>query len=175
MMKQRSDLWFYFFTKRIHRFMECVPDDWGDGYDNVLVGCTVENQEMADYRLPIFKSLPIKHKSIIVAPLIGAVDLSAYLDDSIEEVSAGGESGLQARPCDYAWILAIREQCVRANVPFHFHQTGANFIKNGKTYRIPRCHQHSQAHKANINYRIGEFYMPETASNIFKNEILKNI
>jgi len=55
MMKRRSDLWFYFFTKRIDRFMECVPEDWGDGYDNVLVGCTVENQEMADYRLPIFK------------------------------------------------------------------------------------------------------------------------
>ena len=151
MMKQRSDLWFYFFTERIHRFMECVPDDWGDGYDNVPVGCTVENPEMADYRLPIFKSRPIKHKIIIVLPLSGAGDLWAYLDDSIEEVSAGGESGLQARPCDYAWILAIREQCVRANVPFHFHQTGTKFIKNGKPYRIPRCHQHSPAPKANIN------------------------
>ena len=166
MMKRRSDLWFYFFTKRIDRFMECVPDDWGDGYDNVLVGCTVENQEMADYRLPIFKSLPIKHKSIIVAPLIGAVDLSAYLDGSIEEVSVGGESGQNARPCDYAWILAIREQCVKADVPFHFHQTGARLIKDGKTYYIPRCHQHSQARKANINYRIGEFDVPETASNM---------
>ena len=37
MMKRRSDLYFYFFTKRIDRFMECVPDDWGDGYDNVIV------------------------------------------------------------------------------------------------------------------------------------------
>ena len=42
--------------------------------------------------------------------LIGAVDLSAYLDRSIEEVSVGGESGQNARPCDYAWILVIREQ-----------------------------------------------------------------
>ena len=57
MIQQRSDLIFYFFTKRIDRFAECIPDDWGDGYDNVIVGCTVENQEMADYRLPIFKSL----------------------------------------------------------------------------------------------------------------------
>ena len=65
MMRERSDLWFYFFTKRIDRFMECIPPDWGDGYDNVLVGCTVENQAMADYRLPIFRQLPIKHKSII--------------------------------------------------------------------------------------------------------------
>ena len=162
MMKRRSDLRFYFFTKRIDRFMDCVPDDWGDGYDNVLVGCTVENQEMADCRLPVFKSLPIRHKSIIVAPLIGPVDLSAYLDRSIEEVSAGGESGQNARPCDCEWSLAIREQCVRADVPFHFHQTGAQLIKDGRTYRIPRCHQHSQAHKANIDYRIGKFYMPET-------------
>ena len=164
MMKQRSDLWFYFFTKRIDRFMECVPDDWGDGYDNVLVGCTVENQDRADYRLPIFKSLPIKHKSIIVAPMIGPVDLSTYLDGSIEEVSVGGESGPDARPCDYAWILSIREQCVNANIPFLFHQTGARLIKEGKTYRIPRCLQHIQARKANINYRIGKYDIPETAS-----------
>ena len=164
MIKQRSDLWFYFFTKRIDRFMECVPDDWGDGYDNVLVGCTVENQDRADYRLPIFKSLPIKHKSIIVAPLIGPVDLSTYLDGSIEEVSVGGESGPDARPCDYAWILSIREQCVNANIPFLFHQTGARLIKEGKTYRIPRCYQHIQARKANINYRIGKYDIPETAS-----------
>ena len=54
MMKQRSDCLFYFFTKRIDRFMQCIPDDWGDGYDNVLVGCTVEDQRGADYRLPIF-------------------------------------------------------------------------------------------------------------------------
>lgn len=96
MIKQRSDLWFFFFTKRIDRFMECVPDDWGDGYDNVIVGCTVENQEMADYRLPIFLSLPIKHKSIIVAPMLTAIDLTPYLNDTIEEVSVGGESGEHA-------------------------------------------------------------------------------
>ena len=53
----RKDLYFYFFTKRIHRLKECLPPDWGDGYDNVLIGCTVENQQMADFRLPIFKSL----------------------------------------------------------------------------------------------------------------------
>ena len=98
--------------------------------------------------------------------MIEAVDLSAYVDRSIEEVSVGGESGQDARPCDYAWILAIREQCIKADVPFHFHQTGARLVKEGRTYHIPRCHQHSQARKANINYRIGEFDVPETASNM---------
>lgn len=91
MVKERSDCFFYFFTKRIDRFERCLPPDWGEGYPNVLVGCTVENQERADYRLPIFRSLPIRHKSIIAAPLLERIDLEPYLDRSIEEVSVGGE------------------------------------------------------------------------------------
>lgn len=144
--------------------MECIPDDWGDGYDNVLVGCTVENQTMADYRLPIFSQVPIRHKSIIVSPLIGPVDLSAHLDDSIEEVSVGGESGADARLCDYDWILDIRRQCLEKQVSFRFHQTGAHFIKDGKMYTIRRRFQLSQAHKANIDYHINDYYVPETAN-----------
>lgn len=163
MIKERKDCWFYFFTKRIHRFEKCVPDDWGDGYDNVLVGCTVENQEMVDFRLPIFKNLPIRHKSIIASPLLERIDISSYLDSSIEEVSVGGESGVGARPCDYDWILDLREQCITKEIPFRFHQTGAYFIKDGRNYRIYRKDQLSQAHKANIDYRIGKYFVPETA------------
>ena len=50
MIRERSDCTFLFITKRIDRLMQCVPSDWGDGYDNVVVCCTVENQERADYR-----------------------------------------------------------------------------------------------------------------------------
>lgn len=163
MMRMRQDLRFYFFTKRIDRFMECIPSDWGDGYDNVLVGCTVENQPMADYRLPIFLRLPIKHKSIIAAPLLGEIRLSEYLDGTIEEVSVGGESGRYARPCNYDWVLEMRRQCVEKGVPFRFHQTGARIVKDGRLYYVSRRYQHSQAHKANIDYRIGSLGEPETA------------
>ena len=54
MIRERRDLNFIFLTKRIERFMECIPGDWADGYDNVTIGCTVENQDRADFRLPIF-------------------------------------------------------------------------------------------------------------------------
>ena len=161
MMRRRSDCLFYFFTKRIDRLEELLPPDWGEGYDNVLIGCTVENQDRADFRLPIFKRLPIKHKSIIVAPMLERVDIAQYLDETIEEVSVGGESGVDARPCDYDWILDLREQCVEHDVPFRFHQTGAYFIKDGRMYRVKRGYQLSQAHKANIDYKIGEYYIPE--------------
>ena len=163
MMRQRSDCLFYFFTKRIHRLAHCLPDDWGEGYHNVMVGCTVENQAMADYRLPIFLDAPIRHKTIIVAPLIGPIDLSPYLMDCIEEVSVGGESGIYARPCHYDWVLDIRRQCVEHNIPFRFHQTGAKLVKDGRLYRIRRQYQLSQAHKANIDYLVGNYYAPETS------------
>ncbi|MDD4002558.1 MAG: DUF5131 family protein, partial [Bacteroidales bacterium] len=123
------------------------------GYDNVVIASTVENQEMADYRITILKKLSIKHKLITCAPLLEKINLNSYLDSSIEEVSAGGESGNEARECDYDWILNIREQCIEKDIPFWFHQTGAKLRKNGKLYRIKRQYQHSQARKANINYK----------------------
>lgn len=164
MIRERSDCWFYFFTKRIDRLEYCLPCDWGDGYDNVIIGCTVENQDRADYRLPIFRELPIKHRSIIAAPLLERMDISRYLDGSIEEVSVGGESGVEARPCNYEWILDLRRQCVEKDIPFRFHQTGAYFIKDGRMYRIKRGYQLVQARKAGIDYRIGDYFMPEKAA-----------
>jgi len=150
MMRERPDLHFLFLTKRIERFLACIPDDWGDGYDNVTVGCTIENQDRADDRLSIFNELPIKHKNIIAQPLIERVDLSPYLDQ-VELVVVGGESDRDARPLDYDWVLAIREQCLSRNVHFEFRQCGTHFIKDGKRYTLHVRDLCSQARKANIN------------------------
>ena len=153
MIKARPDLSFAIITKRIHRFMDCIPQDWGEGYPNVSVYCTAENQAMADERLPIYLTLPIRHKYIGHEPLLGPVDIEPYLaSGQIGYVLCGGESGDAARPCHYEWILSVREQCMKHQVPFHFKQTGAVFIKEGKTYHIPRKYQESQAARAGIDY-----------------------
>lgn len=149
-IKERADLHFIFLTKRIERFNDCIPDDWGDGYDNVTVGCTVENQMMADFRLSIFDTLPIKHKNIICQPLIEKIDIETHLKN-VELVVVGGESDRNARILDYDWVLSIREQCIRRNVKFEFRQCGSNFIKNGKLYKLNVRQLCSQAKKANIN------------------------
>ena len=151
MINLRSDLHFIIITKRIHRMAECLPDDWGEGWDNVWICSTCETQERADYRLPILLSVPAKHKSVICEPLLEPVDLSAYLPHGIESVYAGGESGMDARPCDFEWVQSLRRQCDEAGVGFHYHQTGARLIKDGRIYRIPRAHQHSQARKAGLD------------------------
>ena len=151
MIRQRSDCTFLFLTKRIERFMECIPEDWSDGYENVVVCCTVENQDNADRKLSVFQTLPIKHKCITAQPLIGPIDLEKYLDD-VELVVVGGESDRGARPLDFDWVLAIREQCVRKNVSFEFRQCGTHFIKDGKQYKLQTKELCSQAKKAGINF-----------------------
>lgn len=151
-MKARPDLHFFMITKRIHRFFDCIPADWGEGYSNVTICCTVENQAMADYRLPIYLQAPIRYKALACEPLLEPIDLEGYLQDgSIQALVAGGESGENARPCDYSWILSLRAQCIRTGVDFRFKQTGANFIKDGRQYAVPRKLQHSQAYHAGIN------------------------
>ena len=150
MIKERSDLNFLFITKRIERFIECVPSDWDNGYENVIVGCTVENQSVADYRLEIFSKLPIKHKNIICQPLLERINIEKYLND-IELVMVGGESDKNARPLNYDWVLNLREQCLRKGIPFQFRQCGTNFIKDGKTYKLKVRDLMSQARKSKID------------------------
>ena len=153
MIKERSDCVFMFYTKRIDRLERCVPGDWGDGYENVIIGCTVENQAMADYRLPVFINAPVKHRTVGIEPMLERVDISRYLNGEIASVSVGGESGANARPCDFDWVIDVRKQCVEKGVSFSYHQTGSRLIKDGKMFLIPRRLQHSQAKKAGIDYR----------------------
>lgn len=152
MIRERQDCTFLFLTKRIGRFMNCVPEDWGGGYDNVVVCCTVENQKNADCKLSVFKDLPIKHKCITAQPLLERIDIEKYLDD-VELVAVGGESDINARPLDYEWVLDIREQCIRKNVDFEFRQCGTYTIKDGRTYKIQTKDLTSQAKKADINFK----------------------
>lgn len=152
MIKERQDRTFLFLTKRIDRFMKCIPDDWNEGYDNVIVGSTIENQKNADYKLSIFEKLPIKHKCITAQPLIENIDIEKYLDD-IELVVVGGESDFHARALDYQWVLNIREQCIRKNVDFEFRQCGSHFIKDGEKYLLKTRDLCKQARLANINFK----------------------
>lgn len=153
MIRIRNDLNFMMITKRIDRLHKCLPEDWGNGYDNVTICCTVENQDRADYRLPIYKTAPIKHKIIICEPLLERIDLRPFnIGSWADQIVAGGESGYDGRECNFDWIMELRNLCEEENVSFWFKQTGSKFIKNEKLYRIPRQAQHSQARKAGINF-----------------------
>lgn len=150
MIKERNDLTFLFLTKRIHRFNNCIPDDWGSGYSNVVVGCSVENQKNVDEKISILVNSNIHHKIIVCQPLIEEVNLEKYLDH-VNQVVVGGESDYRGRSMRYEWILSIREQCIKHQTNFEFRQCSTHFIKDNKKYLIKTRDLMKQARKANIN------------------------
>jgi len=154
MMKQRSDVKFFLLTKRPERVADCLPKNWGSGWENIFFNVTCENQKRADERIPILLDLPFKHKGIMTAPLIGPVSIDKYLaSGQIEQVIAGGENYDGARPCNFDWVKQLRNECEKHNVTFCFIETGTNFVKDGKTYQIPKKIVQSQmAFKSGINF-----------------------
>lgn len=154
MMKTRSDLEFHLITKRVHRVRECLPADWGgNGYPNVTLQVTAENQIRADERLPILLDLPFPRKGVFVAPFIGPVDIEKYLaTKKIDFVYADGENYDGARPLYYEWIKDLHDQCSRQNVPLDFLGTGNIFVKDGREFHICKAYQKVQAARSNLSF-----------------------
>lgn len=154
-MRQRPDVVFFLLTKRPERVRDCLPYDWGDGWENVFFNVSCENQKRADERIPILLSLPFKHKGIMCAPFIGAVSIKKYLPSGqIEQVICDGENYSGARPCHYEWVKQLREECEEYNVTFAFVGTGRRFVKDGRTYAIEGSElQSKQAYKSGLSYQ----------------------
>lgn len=130
---ERYDCLFHTVTKRPERIKQSLPDIWFDGWNNVVISVTVENEEQAWRRIPVLLDLPIKHKGIVMEPLLEQVDISPFLSSGeIETVVVGGESyvgydGL-ARELRMPWVKDIQSQCKDYNTNFMFHQTGSRFV-----------------------------------------------
>ena len=153
-MRERSDVKFFLLTRRIQRVRECLPPDWGGGWDNIFLNVSCENQARAELDIPILLGLPFTHKGIMTAPLIGPIDLEPWLvSREIEQVIAGGENYGGARLCRFDWIKAIRAACEKYEVSFCFIETGTHFEKDGRSYRLPsKWLQSEMAWKSGISY-----------------------
>ena len=51
-----------------------------EGWKHVSIAVTCENQAMIDKRLPIYLSLPIFHHSVMMEPMLSAIDLQPYIE-----------------------------------------------------------------------------------------------
>ena len=154
MIEKRSDVLFYLLTKRIERVKDCLPENWGHGWENVWMNVSAENQKMADRRIPVLLDLPFKHRGIMAAPLIGEIDLTKHLSSGkIERVIVGGENYDGARECHYEWVQRMHQDCVDHHVNFEFIETGNHFVKNGRKYEIlDKRKQQEQAKKSGLSY-----------------------
>ena len=153
-MRERSDVKFFLLTKRPQRVRDCLPKDWGDGWDNIMFNVTCENQRRAEERIPLLLELPFKHKGIMCAPFIGEIHIEKYLaKGQIEQVICGGENYDGARPCHFDWVKSLRTQCEARHVTFCFIETGTVFIKDGKRYCMPKKQlQSKMAHKSGMYF-----------------------
>ncbi|MGE4197643.1 MAG: DUF5131 family protein [Phycisphaerales bacterium] len=123
-MAQRPDVTFQLLTKRVKEASDYAyrRGDWP--LSNVWLGVSIENQQYADERIPTLLQIPVAVRFLSVEPLLGPVDLTAWLD-GIHWVIVGGESGPDARPMHPLWARSVRDQCVASKTPFLFKQWGA--------------------------------------------------
>ncbi len=89
-------------------------------------GCTVENQALADKRVPLLLGVPASLRFLSIEPQLEAIILAE--EWLVSWVISGGESGPSARPFDLGWARSLRDQCAAAHVPFFFKQLGDNPI-----------------------------------------------
>lgn len=153
-MKKRADVIFILVTKRPERVYDCLPKDWGEGWENIWFHVTAENQKRVDERLPILLDLPFKHKGVMVAPFIGPVSLLEYLrSGQIENVWAGGENYNGSRPLFYNWVKKLSDECKLCDVSFEFYETGNVFIKDGQKVPVgDKFGQTKSAYLLGLNY-----------------------
>jgi protein gp37 len=87
---------------------------------NIWQGVSIESQQYTA-RADLLRRVPARIRFLSVEPVLGPVTLRL---GKIHWVIAGGESGPGARPVQPEWVRSIRDQCVRAGVPFFFKQWG---------------------------------------------------
>ena len=130
-------------TKRPERYLECLPQDWGDGYPNVWVGTSIENDDYVS-RADHIRSIPAAVRFISYEPALGplpSLDL-----EGIDWVIYGGESGPGFRGHDLEWPRDMRRRCEAAGVAFFYKQSAAIRTEMGteldgeivRNYPIPR-------------------------------------
>lgn len=126
---------FQVLTKRSERLLELSPHlEWTD---NIWMGVSVENADYT-FRIDNLRKTDAKTKFLSVEPLLGPIPKINL--KGMNWVIVGGESGPGARPLEREWVVDIKNQCLKAKVPFFFKQWGgvqkkkAGRLLDGKTW-----------------------------------------
>lgn len=114
---------------RAAKFWERHRSEFGltDIPEHIWIGTSVENQDVA-YRVRHLRLVAARVRFLSCEPLIGPLTLEL---DGVSWVIVGGESGPGFRPMAPRWAASVRDQCLRAGVPFFFKQVGGHTPKAG--------------------------------------------
>ena len=115
-------------TKRPENIRKMLPSgpglsSWRDGYPNVWLGISAEDQERYDHRWPILASVPAVLRFVSYEPALGPLEIFKH-DTLPDWVICGGESGPGARRMSAEWVSDIAVDCIGYGIPFFFKQWG---------------------------------------------------
>lgn len=102
--------------------------------DNIWLGTTVEDQKMADLRIPILFDIPTKVRFLSVEPMLGRIFVPRY---SVDWIIVGGESGAGARPMNLSWAEEIQRDCKETGIAFFMKQLGGARDKRDRLEDFP--------------------------------------
>jgi protein gp37 len=108
-------------TKRPENIANMLPTDWGNGWPNVWLGATCEDQQHFDRRWPKLRDIPAVVRFISYEPAIAPLIIGNARPSWI---ICGGESGAgpRTRMMDPGWARALRDECAAAAVAFFLKQ-----------------------------------------------------
>jgi len=129
-VRQCPNLHFQILTKRDDRIVSQLPADWGEGYPNVWLGVSIENDRFT-YRADRLRAIPAAVRFISAEPVLGPMP-SLNLK-RIDWLIVGGESGPNFRPMDHQWVRELRAKAKRAGTAFFFKQSAAPRTEMGIT------------------------------------------
>lgn len=132
-IRKRKDLTFEILTKRPQRIPDCLPNDWNDGYSNVRLSVSAEDQKAWDERVGILIDIHAKKRDVFIAPMISGIDTDPLLSKGkIGCIYLGGEYCFgEPRVCDYEWVLKVRESCIRNRVSLFWRNCGQRLLYKG--------------------------------------------
>jgi len=127
------------FFEWVEAWIDCLDmPERGDIPQNIIVLTSVENQAMADKRIPELLKIPAVVRGLSLEPLLGPVEFSDVTKraDAVQQLGKkalagidwliiGGESGPGARSCNVGWISDLVRQGKAAGVAVFVKQLGA--------------------------------------------------
>lgn len=127
---------FQILTKRPERISECLPKDWGEGWDNVLLGTSCGSQKALE-RVFYLIGTTAKKRFLSLEPLWDEIILNGITLNLVDWIIVGGESGNETgrylyRPCKLEWIENIVERCRHFGIPVFVKQLGTYLAKEMK-------------------------------------------
>jgi protein gp37 len=116
-------------TKRPQNIARMLPSGWpSNGWNNVWLGTTAEEQHYFDQRWPVLASIPSAVRFISYEPAIGPVRLKPT-GPQPDWLISGGESGHGARPLNPQWVRDLFSDCKRSGVAA-FHKQWGSYRNN---------------------------------------------